>query len=348
VANESVTAVVTTNGITATERSENGTLSITGSRTTQEYLNILQTLQYENTSDNPTSGSRAITIQVNAGDSSSSSSTLTVNVTPVNDAPVVAGIADSTALVEEEFSVLATATDPEDDGLTWTVTATGDAILSTDAQPTVDDDGNVSWTPARAGDAVLTVRATDSGGLFDEQTFEVSVTGESVTLDTGTILVNSGTDLPAFDSTALVDPAIGQTIANFEAQTIDGGTFNSFEQGTPRIYSMLAHWCSFCNAELPEIVSWMAETDLGDVEFVAGAVAVRSTEANYPPSDWLNDAGFNGTVIVDNEAAKLMSIMGTSSFPFLVAVDASGTVVERFSGQSTRAQLDAALAAVQG
>ncbi len=348
-ATESLTVEATTNGVLATQRSENGTLSITGNRTTQEYVNILRTLQYENSSDNPTAGSRAVTIQVNAGETSSPTSTLTVNVTPVNDAPVVATIADSSAVVSEAFTVQATATDPENDVLTWTVTATGDAILSTDAQPTVDAEGNVSWTPARDGNAELTVRATDSSGLFDEQAFDLSVTDESVTLDTGRILVNSGTDLPDFDRTALVDPAIGETIADFEAQTINGGTFNSFEPGKARIYSMLAHWCEFCNRELPEIVSWMAETDLGDdVEFVAGAVAVRPTQNNYPPSDWLNDAGFNGTVIVDNEAAKLMSIMGTGSFPFLVAVDANGRVVERFAGQSTRAQFDAALAAVRG
>ena len=346
-ATESLTADVTANGETTTLRSENGVLTITGNRTTQEYVDILKTLKYENTSDNPTAGSRAITIQLNAAEASSPAATLTVNVTPVNDAPVVADISDDNAVVGEEFTVQATVTDADSDTLNWTVSAAGDAILTTDAQPSVDAQGIISWTPARAGEAVLTVRATDSDNLFSEKQFTLTV-AEDISLDTGNITVNSGTDLPLFDSTVATDPAVGQTIAGFEAQTITGGTFNSIEPGVARIYSMLAHWCPFCNDELPVISEWLTETDLGDdVEFVAGAVSVNPSRDNYPPADWLGDAGFSGTIIVDNPQAKLMDIMGTRSFPFLVAVDANGRVVERVSGVSTKAKLDSLLAAIR-
>ncbi len=339
--------VVKIDGLASEVESVDGVLTFEESLTTDEFLTVLQTLKYENHSDQPKPGAQRISVQVFAGDVSSSVTTLTVNVTPVNDAPVVANIADGSAVVGEAFNVQATATDVEGDALTWTVSATGTAILSTDTQPSVDAQGNVSWTPARVGDATLTVRATDSGTLFNEKQFALSVT-EEVSLDTGTITVNSGTDLPLYIPAASTDAAVGQTIAGFEAQTIDGGTFNSIEPGVARIYSMLAHWCPFCNEELPEIVEWLAENDLGDdIEFVAGAVAVDSTRDNYPAADWFDDLGYDGTIIVDNPQAKLMSIMGTNSFPFLVAVDASGQVVERISGVSTKAQLDSVLAALR-
>lgn len=329
--------------------SVDGVLTITENLATSEFLTMLQSLRYENTSDNPTAGTRAISIVVNAGNVASPAATVNVNVTPENDAPVIANIADGSAVVGEEFTNQVTATDAENQTVTWTVSATGSAIDATDDQPTVDAQGNISWTPARTGAALMTVRATDSGDLFSEQQFELAVTTGETTLDTGTVLVNSGTDLPLFDSSAATDPALGETIADFDAQTINGGEFNSIEPGVARIYSVLAHWCPFCQQELPEISDWLDENDLGsDVEFVAAAVSVDPGRDNYPPGDWFVREDFTGTVIVDNAQSKLMDILGTQSFPFLVAVDASGTVVERFSGTSTSAQLDAALAAVRG
>ena len=95
-------------------------------------------------------------------------------------------------------------------------------------------------------------------------------------------------------------------------------------------------------------MEWLENNDLGDdVEFVSASVAVDPTRDNYPPADWFAREGFDGTVIVDNAQAQLFDIFGTQSFPFLVAVNASGEVVDRFSGISTTADLDAALAAIR-
>ena len=342
---DSTTETLTVEGATGPVTSVDGVLNFTdASLTTEEILSVLQTLSYENTSQNPTAGIREIAVVVSASGTSSPAATVSVNVSSVNDAPVVATIADSAASLNQAFAIQAIGTDVDGDTLTWTVSAVGTAIEAGDAQPTIDANGNIDWTPARTGDAVFTVRATDPAGLFSETQFNVAVTSD-ITLDTAPVLVNAGSDLPLFDATSATDPAVGQTIANFEAQTINGETFNSIEPGVSRIYSVLAHWCPFCNAELPEIVEFMQEADLGDdVEFVAAAVAVDPTRDNYPPAEWFGDANYDGTIIVDSQQSRLLSLLGTQSFPFLVAVDDSGTVVERFSGTSTRAQLDAVLA----
>jgi len=333
----------------STLSSNNGVLTIDGNRTAAQFLSVLQTLEYANTSDNPTTGSRPVSIQVNEANTSSPAATLTVNVTAENDAPEVNAIADTTAVVGDVFTLQAVGTDAENDALSWTVSASGTAVENGDPQPTIDANGNISFSPQRAGEATLTVRATDEDTLFDEQSFTVTVTATETIIDVGPVLVNSGSDLPLFDSSAATDPAIGQTIANFEARTITDGTFNSIEPGVARIYSVLAHWCPFCQQELPEIVEWLEDTDLGsDVEFVAAAVSIDPSRDNYPPAEWFERENFDETIIVDNPAARLMDIFGTQSFPFLVAVDANGEVVDRFSGISTRAQLDAALAAIRG
>lgn len=341
---DTTTEFLRAEGPNGTVESVNGVLTITEDLSSSEILGILQSLSYANTSEDPTAGTRDISIVANASGISSSTVTLTVNVTPENDAPVIAEIADGESTIGELFTRQATATDAEG-AVSFDLFVTGTAIDPVDQQPTIDDDGNISWTPSRIGTAVFTIRATDDGGLFSEQEFEVSVT---TTIDTGTILVNSGTGLPQFDVAAPTDAAIGETIASFQAQTINGEAFNSIEPGVARIYSVLAHWCPFCQQELPEIVEWLENNDLGDdVEFVSASVAVDPTRDNYPPADWFAREGFDGTVIVDNAQAQLFDIFGTQSFPFLVAVNASGEVVDRFSGISTTADLDAALAAIR-
>ena len=349
-ANANSEEILRATGGGSTFESENGVLTIDGNLSTAEFLAALQTLEYSNTSDNPVAGSRAISIQVNAAGSSSPTANLNVVVTAENDAPVVGALADTNATVDEVVTGQAIANDPENDNLTFTIEAEGSAVQAGDAQPTIDAEGNYTWTPVREGFAVLTVQATDADGLSDVQSFTVTVDATQETfIDTGEVTVNAGTDLPLFNSALPVDPAVGQTLATFEAQTITGGTFNSIEPGVARIYSVLAHWCPFCQQELPEIVEFLEEADLGDdVEFVAASVTVDPSRDNYPPADWFERENFEGTIIVDNEAARLMSILGTQSFPFLVAVDASGEVVQRFSGVSTRAQLDSALDAVRG
>ncbi len=69
-----------------------GILAFSGAATPAEYQSVLQGVQYENLSDNPTETDRAITVVVNDGDDPSVSTTSTVSVTAVNDAPEIANL----------------------------------------------------------------------------------------------------------------------------------------------------------------------------------------------------------------------------------------------------------------
>ncbi len=106
------------------------------------------------------------------------------------------------------------------------------------------------------------------------------------------------------------------------------------------VIAFLAHWCPHCQAEVPRLVD-VADAD-GTVDGVAlAAVATASSpeRPNYPPGPWLADEGWPGPVMVDSEveAADRLptaaAAYGESGFPFLVAVDADGTVVARASGE---------------
>ncbi len=75
------------NNITAAFDPATGTLTLTGSSTVANYQAALRDVRFVNTSQDPTAGTRTISIQVADGTDSSNVVTRGVTVTPVNDAP---------------------------------------------------------------------------------------------------------------------------------------------------------------------------------------------------------------------------------------------------------------------
>lgn len=87
---ESLAVTVGTSGIVASYDPVTGTLELTGTRTRTAYENVLRTLRYANSSQNPSNTVRLIEVTVNDGVLASLPVTSTVDVVAVNDAPVLA------------------------------------------------------------------------------------------------------------------------------------------------------------------------------------------------------------------------------------------------------------------
>ncbi|MHC5719316.1 MAG: hypothetical protein ACYTX0_46495, partial [Nostoc sp.] len=85
VATEDTLAFTNQNGITGTYA--NGVLTLKGSATVADYQTALQSVTYQNSSDNP-SPTRTISFVVNDGSLDSNPATRDINITAVNDAPV--------------------------------------------------------------------------------------------------------------------------------------------------------------------------------------------------------------------------------------------------------------------
>lgn len=127
------------------------------------------------------------------------------------------------------------------------------------------------------------------------------------------------------------DPALGQA-----APVVTGADFDGNEvtlgDGAQMI-SFLASWCPACDAELPQIVSWLDAGGLPDgVEFVAVSTQLAAERTNWPPTEWFAEAGYDGTVIVDNAASDIFTAYGAVATPTWVVLDADGQVVHRSSG----------------
>ncbi|MDH5372921.1 MAG: hypothetical protein OEX97_08265 [Acidimicrobiia bacterium] len=95
---------------------------------------------------------------------------------------------------------------------------------------------------------------------------------------------------------------------------------------------MLAYWST---NELPT-----------DIDIVSISGSNRSSEAEYPPSEWLADWPI--PVLVDDESGTATQSYGLVYYPFSVIVDGSGTVVTRHVGPLTGPSLESAISFMRG
>jgi hypothetical protein len=96
---ESLTAQVSGTPITASYNA--GILSLLGSASVAQYQQVLRSITYNNTSNNPNLTARQVTVRVNDGLSNSAIATSTVQVVAVNDAPFFTNDATLAAIFEE-------------------------------------------------------------------------------------------------------------------------------------------------------------------------------------------------------------------------------------------------------
>ncbi|MEX2504561.1 MAG: TlpA disulfide reductase family protein [Egicoccus sp.] len=173
--------------------------------------------------------------------------------------------------------------------------------------------------------AVMT--ASDSGSAVSVEELAGS---PSVTTD----------PLPQFADDTANDPAIGQRAPAVQGESIDDEEVTIGEPGRSQLLLFLASWCPACQAELPEIVEWLDGGNLPDeVDLTAVVTGLDATRPNWPPTDWLEEEGYTGATIVDDESSTIADAYGMSGTPFWVAVDSEGNVVARVSGRLGMSQV---------
>ena len=162
------------NGITGSYDSSTGVLTLTGSSSLAHYQAALESITFSSTSDNPTNfgadTSRTVTWTVNDGALDSNTATSTVNITAVNDAPVVT--AGATASFTEQGSAVVL-----DSSLTLS-----DADNTTLASATVSIGGFV------AGDTLNFIDQNGISGSYNSGTGVLSLTGSASVADYQTAL----------------------------------------------------------------------------------------------------------------------------------------------------------------
>ena len=97
------------NGISGSYNDATGTLTLTGTATLAQYQTALRSVQYQNTSDNPSTSTRTVSFQADDGgavDNLSNVATRDITVARVNDAPTVNTSAGNTNYTEGNSGVV--------------------------------------------------------------------------------------------------------------------------------------------------------------------------------------------------------------------------------------------------
>lgn len=141
--------------------------------------------------------------------------------------------------------------------------------------------------------------------------------------------------LPRFEDSAN-DAAV---LAEMTLATVSGQEYYSGENlslaatdGKARVWLVWAHWCPYCQVELPELQSWYPENAarFPNVELITVSSAIDNTRDN-PLLPYLDAEEFPFPVIVD-ETGAASQLFGTTAFPFWVVTDADGKVLLRVAG----------------
>ncbi|HJV08082.1 MAG TPA: hypothetical protein VJ653_00300, partial [Acidimicrobiales bacterium] len=69
------------------------------------------------------------------------------------------------------------------------------------------------------------------------------------------------------------------------------------------------------------------------VDLYTVSTGVDSKRPNYPPSSWLEEEAWTVQTLADSDDSKAADAFGLSAFPYFVAVDGSGKVVARTTGE---------------
>lgn len=165
-----------------------------------------------------------------------------------------------------------------------------------------------------------------------EQTQPVVVEGEALPLYTG----------------GANDPAIGTVPPMLEGRSFDGSSVViDPNDGTPKLVVFLAHHCPHCQAEVPRMVEWASQGLVpAGVDVYGVATGTASNRDNYPPSAWLEREAWPFPTLADSDTYQAADAWGLTAYPYFVALDADGKVVQRASGELTQEQFTALLATI--
>jgi cytochrome c biogenesis protein CcmG/thiol:disulfide interchange protein DsbE len=146
----------------------------------------------------------------------------------------------------------------------------------------------------------------------------------------------TGTALPKYEPG---NAEVGQTMPELRGQSFDGSPVDIRNDGRAKLILFVAHWCPHCQREVPLLTNYLKSKSLpSGVDLYTVSTNVTSKRPNYPPSEWLKKVGWTAKTLADSEHQDAADAFGLTAFPYFVAVDGSGRVVARTSGEITTDQ----------
>ncbi len=181
-------------------------------------------------------------------------------------------------------------------------------------------------TSGGSGETTTNTVVTVPGGVQPAEYQKVSATG--------------GLLAPLPESGA--DTETGKSVAVLKGYDLQGRpiTVDPAGEGKATLVVFLAHWCQFCNREIPVLNKWRESGEVPTGLRVVGiTTGSKADQANWPPSKWLTAMKWPFEVMADSEAQEAARAYGVGGYPFMAFVGANGKITARTSGEVPVEQL---------
>ena len=161
----------------------------------------------------------------------------------------------------------------------------------------------------------------------------VTLSSEPVTagLPEGDVTI-SGEPLPEFAGENDLNIVAGLPAPTFSAPNENSEIITVEKNGNAKALLFLAHWCGYCQKEVPVVQGFIDSTGVPTgVDVIAIATSIDRGRENYPPQKWLADEGWSETQLYDLDR-EIGNAYGLSAFPYWVFLDKDLNVVARRTG----------------
>ena len=142
----------------------------------------------------------------------------------------------------------------------------------------------------------------------------------------------TGDLLPEFSGENDDNIALGLAAPIFSAPNENSEIVTLEKNGNAKALLFLAHWCGYCQKEVPIVQRVINTIGVPDgVEVIAIATSIDRGRENYPPQKWLDEEGWSETQLYDLDK-EIGSAYGLNSFPYWVFLDKDLNVIARRTG----------------
>jgi hypothetical protein len=181
-AGQDVLAFTASAGITGSYNSATGVLTLTGTATVAAWQQVLRSVTYQNTSDDPSTAARVLRFSVSDG-ARPGTAERTIQVSAVDDPgslQLPAEFSSSTPvqrMLGTPIDFTAMVLDLDDNDYVFMLDLEGSGIPQTATQPVINaTTGRFQWTPTTTGTFTIRIIAVNGAGFADQETFVVEVT----------------------------------------------------------------------------------------------------------------------------------------------------------------------------
>ncbi|WP_197529037.1 beta strand repeat-containing protein [Aeoliella mucimassa] len=327
--------------ITAGYNNANGVLTLSGSDTVANYQQVLRTLTYNNTSDDPSTDPRAILVIVSDGANYSTIRTSTISITTANDAPAFADLETQTAYVGEEMVVVVTASDVDSsDTLTFSLDTSNSPASATITQ-TGANTAEIRWTPGASdeGNSVgFAVLVSDDGTpvMSDNLEFSAMVNAARPTVDLNGDSEGTGFLVSFIENdfaVPLAEPDVAITTDSSTTITSATVTITNFSDGTAEVLAADTTGTSITASydDTTGILSLTGVDTIANYQSVIASLSYQNTSEDPTAGDRAIEVVVNDGVVDSLPATATVTVFAINDVPDLTLpapYDAPETPVE--------------------